>query len=107
MHSKTVLDKPAAPPPSTTPRLSSENLEVKTFEVKNAERKSTGWGYDIYSGNNKVIHQPIIPAIPGNRPFKTEGDAMKTGLLALGKMKIEGSLPTLSVKELDSLGVTK
>jgi hypothetical protein len=90
-----------------TPHFSSENLEVKTYEVKDSTGKSQGWGYDIYVGNKKTIHQPIIPAIPGNRSFKTENDAMKTGLFALQKMKKESSLPTLLIKELDSLGVTK
>src|ERR1035437_3657045 len=90
-----------------SPQFSSGNFEVKTYEVKDSTGKSQGWGYDIYIGNNKTIHQPIIPAIPGNRSFKTENDAMKTGLFAANKMKKNASLPTLLIKELDSLGVTK
>ncbi len=89
------------------PHFSSNNMEVKTFEVKDSTGKSKGWGYDIYIESRKTIHQPIIPAIPGNRAFKTEDDARRIGLFAVNKMKIEGSLPTLLVKELDSLGVTK
>lgn len=85
----------------------SETMEVKTFEVKDSTGKLQGWGYDIYSNGKKAIHQPIIPAIPGNWPFKSESDALKTGLFALSKMEKEGSLPTLSLFELDSLGVTK
>jgi hypothetical protein len=90
-----------------TPHFSSGNLEVKTYAVKDSTGKPQGWGYDIYVENVKTIHQPIIPAIPGNRSFKTEGDALKTGLFAINKMKKEASLPTLLIKELDSLGVTK
>ena len=89
------------------PNFSSDNLEVKTFEVKDSTGNSQGWGYDIYAGGKKIIHQPIIPAIPGNRSFKSADDAMKTGLLAANKMKHGASLPTLLIKELDSLGVTK
>ncbi len=89
------------------PQINIENIEVKTYEVKDNEGKSQGWGYDIYINDKKLIHQPIIPAIPGNNPFKTEKDALKTGLLAVDKMKKSGSLPTLSVKELDSLGITR
>lgn len=89
------------------PRFSSNNMEVKTYEVKDSTGKSQGWGYDIYIEHKKTIHQPIIPAIAGNRSFKTESDARKTALFALDKMIKEGYLPTLSIEELDSLGVTK
>ncbi len=90
------------------PSLSPSNkMEVKTFEVKDSTGKTQGWGYDIYIENKKMIHQPIIPAIPGNRAFKTESDAKKTGLFALGKMIKEATLPTITTKELDSLGVIK
>lgn len=89
------------------PVFSADYMEVKTFEVKDSTGKSQGWGYDIYIENKKTIHQPIIPAIPGNRAFKTEADARKTGMFALGKMIKESALPTLLIKELDSLGVIK
>ena len=92
---------------TNAPHFSTDNLEVKTYEVKDSAGKSQGWGYDIYVGNQKTIHQPIIPAVSGNRSFKTENDALKTGLFAVKKMKKESSLPTLLIKELDSLGVTK
>lgn len=92
---------------SNAPHFSTDNLEVKTYEVKDSAGKSQGWGYDIYIGNQKTIHQPIIPAVSGNRSFKTESDALKTGQFAVKKMKKESSLPTLLIKELDSLGVTK
>ncbi len=94
-------------PATDVPRFSSGNMEVKTFEVKDSTGKSKGWGYDIYIESKKTIHQPIIPAIPGNNAFKTESDARKTGLFAIAKMIKEGSLPTLQVKELDSLGILK
>jgi hypothetical protein len=94
-------------PASQMPQVTSDNIEVKTFEVKDSAGTSQGWGYDIYVDSKKMIHQPIIPAIPGNNSFKTEQDAQKTGLLAANKMRKEGSLPTLSVKELEKLGVIK
>lgn len=90
-----------------TEHFASETMEVKTFEIKDSTGNLQGWGYDIYSKGKKTIHQPIIPAIPGNWPFKSESDALKTGLFALSKMEKEGTLPTLSIFELDSLGVTK
>jgi hypothetical protein len=87
--------------------LTSQNITTKTFEVKDSTGKSVGWGYDIYIENKKMIHQPIIPAIAGNNPFKTEKQAQLVGELAATKIKELGSLPTISVHELDSLGITK
>jgi hypothetical protein len=93
-------------PPSAPVPVSS--YESRTFEIKDSiTGKSLGWGYDIYVDNSRVIHQKIIPAIEGNHTFKTEADASKTGSYAANKMKQTGSFPTLSVKELDSLGITK
>ncbi|MDP1746488.1 MAG: DUF4907 domain-containing protein [Bacteroidota bacterium] len=85
----------------------SNGMEVKTFEVKDSTGKSQGWGYDIYVNGKKTIHQPIIPAVPGNNSFKSENDAQKVGSFAADKMLKEGSLPTILIKELDSLGVLK
>lgn len=85
----------------------SNGMEVKTFEVKDSVDISQGWGYDIYVNGKKTIHQPIIPAVPGNNSFKTESDAQKVGLFAMDKMLKQGSLPTILIKELDSLGVLK
>lgn len=85
----------------------SNGMDLKTFEVKDSTGRSQGWGYDIYVNGKKTIHQPIIPAVPGNNSFKTENDAQKVGLFAVDKMLKEGSLPTILIKELDSLGVLK
>lgn len=90
-----------------SPAFDVKSTEVKTFEVKDSSGKSQGWGYDIYINNQRTIHQPIIPAIEGNHSFKTEADAFKTGTFAANKLKATGSLPRLSIGELDSLGITK
>ncbi|HEY0030520.1 MAG TPA: DUF4907 domain-containing protein [Bacteroidia bacterium] len=90
------------------PAFDTQNLTVKTFEVKDsASGKSLGWGYDIYSDDHITIHQPIIPGIQGNQSFSTEEKAKITGALALSKMKLFGGLPTITLEELDSLGITK
>lgn len=80
---------------------SSPSYSLKTF------KSDAGWGYDIYTDSVKMIHQPTIPAVPGIRSFKTEEDAARTGNYAISKMQGTGSFPTLSVQELDSLGVLK
>lgn len=90
-----------------SPSFSATRFEVKTFEVKDTLTKlSTGWGYDIYADNARMIHQPIIPAIQGNKSFPSEEKARKTGEFAVKKMRSTGTLPTLTIAELDSLDVT-
>lgn len=95
-------------PPPTPPVISTQSLEVKTFEViDETTKKVTGWGYDIYVDGKLNIHQPILPGVPGNQSFQSEESAKKVGMFALNKIKQTGGLPTITIKELDSLGVTK
>ncbi len=93
-----VLKKNADPVPSF-------QIGVKTFGVKDSTGKETGWGYDLYVDGKRTIHQPLIPAVPGTDAFATEEDARKTGEFAMGKMKLTGAFPTLTIEELDSLGI--
>lgn len=85
--------------------INVHSYEVSTFEVKGKPGEPSGWGYDIFVDKIKTIHQPGIPAISGNHSFKTQDDAFRTGTYAADKMKSSGSLPTLTMNELDSLGV--
>ncbi|MGZ4035777.1 MAG: DUF4907 domain-containing protein [Bacteroidia bacterium] len=90
------------------PSFTSQKMDMKTFEVKDtASGKSLGWGYDIYVDDHKAIHQPIIPGLPGNNPFKTEEQAKKTGEFVLEKMKKAGTLISVTPDDLDKLGITK
>jgi hypothetical protein len=79
--------------------------EFKTFEVKDDAQKVLGWGYDIYINGERKIHQPTIPAVSGVHYFKDETEARTVAAYATNKMKSSGSFPTLSINELDSLGI--
>ena len=81
-------------------------IEVKTFVDDNVSGTKE-YGYDIYIYGGKVIHQPNIPAVPGNRGFKTDADAKKIGEYVANKIRNNIRPPALSVEELDSLGVLK
>lgn len=85
--------------------IPSGDITFKTFVVKDSADKEEGWGYDLYVDGKRTIHQPLIPAVPGNDAFATENEAKLTGELAVKKMKLTGAFPTISVHELDSLGV--
>lgn len=81
-------------------------IEVKTYRV-DSTNATKGYGYDIYVWGQPMIHQPNIPAIPGNSGFKTEEYAKKAGEFAAMKIKKNIMPPGVSPEELDSLGVLR
>jgi hypothetical protein len=91
---------------NTQPQASSVNpyaqakIEIKTYKV------DIGWGYDIYVDSKMAVHQPNIPALPGNSGFDTESDAKKAAELVVGKIKKNIVPPSLSAEELKSIGIT-
>ena len=65
------------------------------------------YGYDILLDGKMMIHQPSIPAMPGNEGFKTKADAKKTAELVISKIRKGEMPPTVSVEELKKLKVIK
>lgn len=63
------------------------------------------YGYKILMNGKTLIHQPHIPALPGNEGFKSEEDARTVAEFVIQKMRANVFPPTVSVEELDSLGV--
>ena len=84
-------------------------IDIKVFSndtVKDATKLS-GYGYDIYMNDARYIHQPNIPAINGERGFKTKEQAEKAGVVIIFKIRHNIIPPTLSINELDSLKLLK
>ncbi len=65
-----------------------------------------GWGYNIITDGKVRIKQEYMPAVPGKKGFNSASDAMLIGNLAVTKMKL-GQWPTITIRELDSMGVYK
>jgi hypothetical protein len=76
-------------------------IEVKPF------KDSLGWGYDIFINKSQYVHQPHIPAVPGNRGFISEALAKKAGEFVAYKIRNNIMPPSVTPQELDSLGVLK
>ncbi len=83
---------------SNNPYLNA-NTQVKTYEGE------TGWGYDIYVDGVLLIHQPNIPALPGNRGFTIEADAQRVAKLIVGKIKGNIMPPALTLEDLKAVGI--
>lgn len=79
---------------SCTNRGHSYNVEL----FKSGE----GWGYDIRVNGREYIHQPYMPAIEGQIPFRDKQAARKTGKLVIKKLK-KGQVPSVTKGELENL----
>jgi hypothetical protein len=86
--------------------ISTDELNIKIFRNDTlAGDMKLGFGYDIFRGNVLYIHQPKIPAIQGNIGFSTEEKAKQVADLMHYKIKNNIIPPSISIQELDSLGV--
>lgn len=90
-------EEPAPPPVQPSPEGS---VSFKVFQ--NAD---STWGYDIIKNEKKLIHQPHIPTVQGRVGFKTGQDAGAVANLVTYKVKNNIMPPSVSVAEMDSLGV--
>jgi hypothetical protein len=76
------------------------NFTISVFKSGNA-----GYGYDIFVDGKRVIHQPSIPAVPGNKVFSTKEEAKRVAELVVSKMKKGERLPAVSRDELQQLNI--
>lgn len=76
-----------------------------SFTYKIIASPNETFGYDIYSDNRLMIHQPSMPGLPGNEGFKTKDAAEKVAKLVISKMENGEMPPSVSVEELKELGV--
>ena len=87
---------PAAPPPPKTP----QNWTVQIIAAPN-----NTFGYDVFADGNILIHQPQVPALPGNEGFKTREQAQRVGDFVIQKLKKGEMPPTVTTEEMKELGV--
>ena len=64
-----------------------------------------GWGYDVLVNDSLFIHQQQMPAVEGNRGFSSQKEAEKVAELVIARMKRK-ELPTILLRDLDSLGIS-
>jgi hypothetical protein len=75
----------------------NKHINFKTFKIKK------GWGFDILVNDKIFIHQPSIPAINGNLPFKTKRDAKKIAKLMIFKICNDITPPSITLEEINNL----
>jgi len=74
-----------------------------TYTIIPAAEKT--WGYDVYRDKHLLIHQPVIPGLPGNKGFKTKPDAEKVAKLVIEKIRKGQMPPTVTTEEMKKLQI--
>jgi hypothetical protein len=87
------------------PKTSQFHNAKLTYQIIDAGNKT--FGYDIYADGRIMIHQPSVPAFPGNEGFTTKAGAVKIAQLAMSKIKNGEMPPTVTIEEMKKLKVTK
>lgn len=90
-----------------TTEVKKETIYTTVIFLSDSLSKVPSYGYDVLMDGNKFIHQPYIPSISGNKGFSSEEKAEATAQLVIFKLKNNIMPPSVSPKELDSLGVLK
>ena len=87
--------------------LTPQKVTVQVFSNDTTpDAALKGFGYNILMDGKLYVHQPHIPAVPGNKGFANIDQAKKAGTFI--KYKIEHHImpPSVTVQELDSLQIT-
>src|SRR4051812_2586027 len=64
---------PPLPQQSQTDSNKNANQSANTkltYKIVDAPNKT--FGYDVYADERKLLHQPSVPALPGNEGFKNQ-----------------------------------
>jgi hypothetical protein len=84
---------------------SIKNKTTTEYTYLTVQNQNSEWGYQLFKDGQLMINQQNIPAIQGNKGFSSKNDAEKIATYILEKVKKGEFPPTISVEELDSLGV--
>jgi hypothetical protein len=65
------------------------------------------FGYDIFINGQPALHQPHIPALPGNKGFTTKERAQKVAEFVVNKIRKNEIPPTVTIDDLKKMDVLK
>ena len=74
-----------------------------TYKIIDSEQNT--FGYDILDYGRPMVHQPTIPAMPGNKGFATKEDAAKVAKLVIKKINKNIMPPSVTPRELTTLNI--
>ena len=80
------------------------NAEI-TIKILPSVNKT--FGYDILLHGRPLVHQPTIPGLPGNEGFTTKERAQTVAEFVVKKIRNNEMPPTVTIEDLNSMGVLK
>ncbi len=101
----TDLEKKTIPDSLIDSKSSAPAVSYNLFML-DSTINSAGYGYDILINGERYIHQTNIPAVSGNQFFVSMQEAKTTAMYVCYKIQNNIMPPTISVHELDSLGIS-
>lgn len=85
------------------PVASAKTVTAPAFTYKIINAAGGTFGYDICQDAHLLIHQPSVPALPGNAGFKAKAGAEKVAGLVMKKINKGEMPPTVSLAEMKKL----
>jgi hypothetical protein len=82
----------------------STQSEITTNMIPSANNT---FGYDILLYGRPLVHQPNIPGLPGNEGFTTQEKAQTVADFVVKKIRNNEMPPTVTIEDLNTLGVLK
>jgi hypothetical protein len=70
-------------------------------------RDAKTFGYDIFLYGKPLVHQPHVPELLGNEGFTTKERAQKVAEFVVKKIRKNEMPPTVTIDDLDNMGVLK
>jgi hypothetical protein len=80
------------------------NAEINTKIIPSANNT---FGYEILLYRKPLVHQPNIPGLPGNEGFTTKERAQTVAEFVVKKIRNNEMPPTVSIDDLNKMGVLK
>ncbi len=102
---KQTTGQPEAQSSTTHQRDEHSNRESTSTYRYEIMHDQTGYGYQIFDGQQLIVSQPHIPAIQGLKGFQSQHDAEKVAELMLQKLNKGIVPPTVSIQEMRDLGI--
>jgi hypothetical protein len=92
--------------PVSSSAPTSSGYRFETFANLDSVGNQLGYGYDIFDGDKKLIHQTNIPGEPGVAGFVSDKEAGIIAAVVIEKLKAGGGMPTITHIELIDYGIT-
>ena len=104
---KEMAEKAKQQPQENPYKDAKIDVLVYNNDTVKQDTKYTGYGYAILVFGAKQVNQPHKPGMPGLEGFKTAAAAKKVGEFVAYKIRNNLMPPSVTMQEMDSLGVLK